>query len=84
MGRQVHEKRLSIDEVIRIYDDGQLCECFGTGTAAVVAHIRRIRYRDRTLEMRAIEQRKVGPAVREELLRIMTGRILIRMAGLSI
>jgi branched-chain amino acid aminotransferase len=44
------------------------------GTAATALHIRRIRYKDEILELPPIEQRKVGPLVREKLLGIMTGR----------
>lgn len=72
LGYRVKEDRISIEEVFRSYEQGTLLECFGTGTAASVSHVRRIRYQDRTLELPPIEQRKVGPAVREKLLAIMT------------
>lgn len=74
MGYHVEEDRISIEEVFNGYEQGHLLECFGTGTAAIVSHVRRIRYRDRTLELPPVEQRKVGPAVREKLLAIMGGR----------
>jgi branched-chain amino acid aminotransferase len=74
LGFLVAEKRIAIDEVIKAYEDGQLRECFGTGTAATVSHIGRIKYKDRTLELPSSEKRRVGPAVREKLLRVMTGR----------
>jgi branched-chain amino acid aminotransferase len=74
MGHQVKEDRISIDEVFKSHERGELLECFGTGTAATVSHVRRIRYRDRTLELLPVEERKVGPAVREKLLAIMTGK----------
>jgi branched-chain amino acid aminotransferase len=74
MGYQVKEDRISVDELLRSYDRGELRECFGTGTAATVSHVRRIRYKDRTLELPPIEQRKVGTAVREKLIGVMTGR----------
>jgi branched-chain amino acid aminotransferase len=64
----------ALDEVLRSHQSGELRECFGTGTAATVSHIRRIRHKDETMELPPIEQRKVGPLVREKLLRIMTGR----------
>lgn len=38
-----------------------------------MSHIRRIRYKDRTLELPPVEERKIGPTVRETLLRVMTG-----------
>jgi branched-chain amino acid aminotransferase len=74
MGYRVKEDRISIDELVRIHERGELRECFGTGTAATVSHVSRIRYKNRTLELPPIEQRKVGPVVREKLLGIMTGR----------
>jgi len=74
MGCRVMEERISIDDVFRNYECGELLECFGTGTAATVSHVRRIRYKDRTLELPPVEERKVGPAVREKLLAIMTGK----------
>jgi branched-chain amino acid aminotransferase len=74
IGYRVREERIAIDEVLRGHERGELRECFGTGTAATVSHIRRIRYKDEILELPPIEQRKVGPLVREKLLGIMTGR----------
>jgi branched-chain amino acid aminotransferase len=73
MGYELRQERISIDDLLRKYDKGNLRECFGTGTAATVSHVRRIRYKQRTLELPPVEERKVGPAVRERLLRIMTG-----------
>jgi branched-chain amino acid aminotransferase len=73
-GRVVQERRLSIDEVTAAYDRGALRECFGTGTAAILTHVRRIRFRDRDLVLPPIEERTIGPAVRERLSAIMTGR----------
>jgi branched-chain amino acid aminotransferase len=74
MGYRVKEDRISINEVFASYERGELLECFGTGTAATVSHVGRIRYKDQTLELPPIEQRKVGTAVRERLLGVMTGR----------
>jgi branched-chain amino acid aminotransferase len=74
LGHRVKEGRIPVDELLKSYERGELRECFGTGTAATVSHIRRIRYKDRTLELPPIEQRKVGAVVREKLLAVMTGR----------
>jgi branched-chain amino acid aminotransferase len=75
MGFRVKEEPISIDDVFKSYERGDLLECFGTGTAATVSHVRRIRYKDKTLELPPVEQRKVGPAVRENLIAIMTGKV---------
>ena len=74
LGYRVKEDRISMDELLKSYERGELRECFGTGTAATVSHVRRIRYKDLTLELPPIEHRKVGAAVREKLLAVMTGR----------
>lgn len=74
MGYRVKEERTSIDELVKSHERGELMECFGTGTAATVSHVGRIRYKSRKLELPAVEHRKVGPAVREKLLGVMTGR----------
>ena len=75
MGVRVKEERISIDDVFKNCGRGGLLECFGTGTAATVSHVRRIRHKDQTLELPPVEQRKVGPAVRERLVAIMTGKV---------
>jgi branched-chain amino acid aminotransferase len=74
MGYRVEEKRISIDGLLRNYEGGEVQECFGTGTAAIVSHVRRIRYREQTLELPPIEHRKVGTVVREKLIGLMSGR----------
>jgi branched-chain amino acid aminotransferase len=74
MGIRVREERLAIDDLLGYHDNGTLKECFGTGTAATVTHIGRIQYRDQTIELPSVAERSVGPAIREKLLAIMTGR----------
>lgn len=75
MGFRIKEDRISIDDVFKSYAHGELLECFGTGTAATISHVGRIRYKDQTLELPPVEQRKIGPAVRERLVAIMTGKV---------
>jgi branched-chain amino acid aminotransferase len=74
LGYRVREDRISIEELRKSYDRGELHECFGTGTAATVSHVRRIVYQGRTMELPPLEKRKVGAAVRDKLLAVMTGR----------
>jgi branched-chain amino acid aminotransferase len=74
IGYRVREERIAIDEVFKSHERGELRECFGTGTAATVSHVNRIRYKQQTIELLPVEQRRVGPLIREKLLGIMTGR----------
>ena len=74
IGYRLREERVSIDEVFRSHERNELRECFGTGTAATVSQVKRIRYKDQTIELPPVAQRRVRPLVREKLLGIMTGR----------
>jgi branched-chain amino acid aminotransferase len=71
----VEERRISIDEVVSMAGDGTLRECFGTGTAATLSHVQRIRYRDRDIQLPPVEERTVGPEVRRRLVAIATGMV---------
>ncbi|MBX3257955.1 MAG: branched-chain amino acid aminotransferase [Chitinophagaceae bacterium] len=46
MGIKVEERRISIDEVIAAHKAGRLQEVFGTGTAATIAMIQELKYKD--------------------------------------
>ncbi len=72
-GVAVRERRVSIDEIMAAADRGALREAFGTGTAATLSHIGRIRYHGRQVELPPVEARTIGPAVRSELMAIATG-----------
>ncbi|MCB0628278.1 MAG: branched-chain amino acid aminotransferase [Saprospiraceae bacterium] len=74
-GYEVIEKPLHIDEVVAAFDRGELQEVFGTGTAAVVSHVAKIAYGDRVLELPAIEGRKIGPMIKDEIDGLRSGRI---------
>lgn len=75
MNLTVSERPISIDEIMRYHAEGRLTESFGTGTAATVTSIQRIRYRDHDLRLPLVAQGMVGPSVRERLVAIMAGRI---------
>jgi branched-chain amino acid aminotransferase len=72
-GHVVRERPIAIDEIVRAHDQGRLRECFGTGTAATLAHVRSIRYRDREIVLPPIEARPIAQTVRERLTAIMQG-----------
>jgi branched-chain amino acid aminotransferase len=74
MGHHVEERLVAIEEVVAAHREGRLRECFGTGTAATLSHVRRIHVDDEDLVLPPIEDRTVGPAVRERLVAIMNGR----------
>src|SRR5438094_5898110 len=70
---EVEERRISVQEVIETHRAGRLRECFGTGTAATVSHIKRLHYKDQDLELPPVVTRKIGPLVHDRLVAIVTG-----------
>lgn len=45
-GYEVEERRISVDELLEAQKNGKLEECFGTGTAAVISPVGKLRYKD--------------------------------------
>ncbi|HBX66278.1 MAG: branched chain amino acid aminotransferase [Balneola sp.] len=50
-GLNVEERRITIDEVFKAYEDGSLKEIFGSGTAAVVSPVGLIDHKGKTIEL---------------------------------
>ena len=46
MGYTVEERKVSVDELVEAAKNGKLEECFGTGTAAVISPVGKLRYKD--------------------------------------
>ena len=50
-GYEVEERRISVDELVAAAKDGSLEEVFGTGTAAVISPVGKLRYVDDVMEI---------------------------------
>ena len=50
-GYDVEERRISVDELVDAAKDGSLEEVFGTGTAAVISPVGKLRYGDDVMEI---------------------------------
>jgi len=74
MGTPAEERQISIDEVLSTHAAGKLTEAFGAGTAAIVAPIACIRYRERELQFPAVSDSSVAARLRARLVAIQTGR----------
>ncbi len=75
MGYTVRERPIAIDEVVAAHAAGTLRECFGTGTAATVSHVRSIHRGGRQYVLPPVEARTVGASVRQRLVDLATGRV---------
>ncbi len=57
-GLPVHERQISIDDLVHAHRRGNLREVFGTGTAAVISPVGELAYRDNRM---VIGEGKIGP-----------------------
>lgn len=74
-GYTVNERRLSIDELVQAYKDGKLKEAFGTGTAAVISPIGRLKYGDLEMTVNDGKIGEVSQMLYDTLTGIQWGRI---------
>ena len=68
-GMPVEERKISVDELIEAQKTGALEECFGTGTAAVISPVGKLRYKD---DVMTINGGGIGP-VSQKLYDTITG-----------
>ncbi len=69
MGVKVEERRISIDEIVDAYKKGQVQEVFGTGTAAVIAPVKELKYKDNVMTF-DVNNYKVADEIRQRLIAI--------------
>ncbi len=73
MGIEVDERPIAIDEIVAADQSGRLDEAFGVGTAATVAQVEQIRYRNRDVRLSIGPHASVAVNVRARLDAIRTG-----------
>ena len=72
LGIAVEERDVSIDELVQAYQGGQFTEAFGSGTAATVAKIEEINYKDFIMTFNPLNQ-PVADALKQRLIEIRDG-----------
>jgi branched-chain amino acid aminotransferase len=73
-GIPVEERRVTVKEIVEAAKDGRLKDAFGAGTAATIAHIAKIGYRDEMIELPAIETRELSNKIKKTLNDIKSGK----------
>ncbi len=66
----VEERPITVNEVLEAHENGTLEDVFGTGTAATIAHIKAIGYRDQELELPPVDERKLSNHILNRLNKI--------------
>ncbi|MEB3339614.1 branched-chain amino acid aminotransferase [Okeania sp.] len=75
MNVRVEERLISIDEVAKAYEEGNLSEAFGMGTAATIAHISMINYQGKDMILPPVSERKYASQVLQKLEDIKTDKV---------
>ncbi len=73
-GMKVEERKISIQEIVDGYKAGKIEEAFGVGTAATIAPIKGIGYKEDYMELPPVESRKFSNKVDETLRNIRKGK----------
>ncbi|MCK9280808.1 MAG: branched-chain amino acid aminotransferase [Melioribacteraceae bacterium] len=74
-GYTVNERMISIEEVSNAYMTGDLIEIFGTGTAAVISSISKLKFNDQMMIFNENEAGELGTRLYNELASIHEGKI---------
>ncbi len=72
-GYNMNERQISIDEVVKGYNDGNLVEIFGTGTAAIISSVSKLKYNDTIMQFNEDNAGELGTKLYEEILGIQYG-----------
>ena len=73
-GYKVSERRLSVDELLEAYANGTFTEMFGSGTAAVISPVGRLRYKDTDMKLSDGKIGKLSQRLYDELTGIQSGK----------
>jgi branched-chain amino acid aminotransferase len=74
-GYNVNERLITLQEVIDAYKSGNLLEIFGTGTAAVISSVSKLKYNQEILKFSDDTAGELGTKLYNELTGIQYGRI---------
>ncbi len=74
-GLQVEERKVTVEEIVSAAKNGKLEDAFGAGTAATIAPIVKIGYRDEVLILPPVETRKISSKIKTYLDNLKSGKI---------
>ncbi|MBX2845611.1 MAG: branched-chain amino acid aminotransferase [Saprospiraceae bacterium] len=73
-GIEVEERMISVKEIFKAAETGQLKDAFGAGTAAVITYIAGLGYHDRHYDLPPISERKLSTFFKQKLNNIRLGK----------
>jgi branched-chain amino acid aminotransferase len=77
-GMIINERTISINEILDAYKNKELVEVFGTGTAAIISSVSKLKYNEHLLLFDETKAGELGTKLYEELLGIQIGKVTDR------
>lgn len=74
-GYEVEEREILIDEIVEAYKNNTLKEAFGAGTAAVIAHVSQIAYKDELIKLPPVEEFTIANMLKAEINGLRAGTV---------
>ena len=74
-GVPVEERRVTVEEIVEGLRNGKVTDAFGAGTAATIAQIAKIGYRDEVFELPPIESRGISNKIKDYLNDLKAGKL---------
>lgn len=66
-------RKVSIDEVVAMHEEGTLLEIFGSGTAAVIAKVSALTYKDKKMELPTVVENSMADMLKDEIEQLRLG-----------
>ncbi len=73
-GMNINERKIEINEVYDAYDKGNLVEIFGTGTAAIISPVGKLKFKDREITVSTDKAGELAQKVYDEIVGIQLGK----------
>jgi branched-chain amino acid aminotransferase len=74
-GIPVEERKVTVEEIVLAAKNGTLQEAFGAGTAATIATIAKIGFRDEIFELPAVDENAISQKIKNYLDNLKSGKI---------
>jgi branched-chain amino acid aminotransferase len=74
-GLKIEERKITVKEVLAAAESGTLTDCFGTGTAAIIAKIAAIGYKGKDYILPEAENRVISNWIYSTMYGIQTGKV---------
>lgn len=74
-GIPVEERKVTVAEIVDAARNGKLEDAFGAGTAATIAHVAKLGYRDEVFDLPSVETRHFSSKVKQYLDDVKSGKI---------